>query len=77
MPISWKYFDVFGTRYMPVGRGARQLDIAKTLSNPPWGLEKISTKNSDRDARVTFLGLNFDNLLFLGVLKIRVIFWGG
>ena len=33
-------------------------------------------KNFDRDARVTFLGLKFHNLLFLGLLKMRVIFWG-
>ena len=33
-------------------------------------------KNFDRDARVTFLGLKFDNLLFFEVLKMRVI-WGG
>ena len=42
-------------------------------------------KNFDRDACVTFLGLKFDKLLFLGLLKMRVIlrvekisnnFWG-
>ena len=30
-------------------------------------------KNFDRDARVTFLGLKSDKLLFLGLHKIRVI----
>ena len=32
-------------------------------------------KNFDRDAHATLLGLKFDNLLFSGLLKMRVIFW--
>ena len=34
------------------------------------------SKNFDRDARVTVLGLKFDKLLFWGLLKMRVIFEG-
>ena len=33
-------------------------------------------KNFDSDARVTFLGLKFDNLLFLGVAQYEGYFWG-
>ena len=36
----------------------------------------VTRKNFDRGARVIFLGLKFDKLLFFGLLKIRVIFGG-
>ena len=34
-------------------------------------------KNFDRNARSTFWGLKFDNLLFWGVAQNEGYFWGG
>ena len=44
--------------------------------NPIFYSQGRHSKNFDKDSRVTFLGLKFDRLLFFGLLKMKVVFWG-
>ena len=53
-------------------KAKRRFDKLKLLLSPGWG----TRKNFDRDARVTFLGLNLIICYFLRLLKMRVIFCG-
>ena len=49
----------------------------RTASQPGGGGGGGTRKNFDRDARVTFLGLKFDNLLFFWVAQNEGYFLGG
>ena len=52
----------------------RLLVIKQIPSDKSRGRGRGTRKKFDRDVRVTVLGLKFDNLLFFGLLKMRVIF---
>ena len=60
------------TIQLPKGASVYEVDV--TILGPGGG--GGTRKNFDRDARVTFLGLKFDKLLFFGCSKWG-LFWGG
>ena len=65
-----------GDGFIDFSRGSKQPKASNSPMLPSHVPRRGTRKNFDRDARVTFMGLKFDKLLFFGLLIMRVIFSG-